>query len=504
MLGAHLDVTELKAAEAARAEAEAWLRLALSAAALGVIEWDLEDGVLRADAGAEAVSRGALPAGRPLRLGGPERAAWRACIHPDDLPRREAARAAIEAGREAAVQDQFRIRVPGDAAEAWAWISIRTAAVARDGATGRATRVLDLVQDVTPRRAAEAALRESEARFRTTMDTAPAIVWVTDSEGRCTFLNRRWYDFTGQSEAEALGLGWLDATHPADREAAGRVFLDAAARRAAFRLEYRLRRADGTYIWAIDAGEPRLGADGAFLGHVGAVFDISDRREAEERQRLLLRELDHRVKNTLSVVQSLAQQTQRATAEEPHRFYADFAPRLRALAGAHDVLTREGWRGAPLGETLRRTLAAHEGPLAEEGTPPRRVTLEGPDLLLTPSAVVGLSMVFNELATNAAKYGALSAPGGRVAVRWRVEGEAAEAGGGPPPPSLHLEWIERGGPAPGRSATARRGFGMRLIEAVVVRELAGRQQRQAGPEGMEVRFTMPLGPRLVAGSEGDS
>ena len=126
---------------------------------------------------------------------------------------------------------------------------------------------------------------EEEARFRDMADLAPVMTWVTDPDGTCTYLSRLWYDFTGQDEAVALGFGWLDAVHPDDRGWSGETFMTANARREPFRLEYRLRRADGTYRWSIDAARPRFGRDGTYLGYVGSVIDIDDRRAAETAMR---------------------------------------------------------------------------------------------------------------------------------------------------------------------------------------------------------------------------
>lgn len=134
----------------------------------------------------------------------------------------------------------------------------------------------------------QAALRESEARFRTMADTAPAMLWVTEPDGSCSFLSRGWYEFTGQNEEEALGkqgFGWLDAVHPDDRERAGRIFLEANEKQESFTLDYRLRRADGEYRWAIDTGRPRFGRNGEFLGYIGSVLDITERTRTEEALR---------------------------------------------------------------------------------------------------------------------------------------------------------------------------------------------------------------------------
>lgn len=140
--------------------------------------------------------------------------------------------------------------------------------------------------EAVERARAEARMRESEARFRNLADHAPVMMWVTDPLGFCTYLNRQWYAFTGQSEQEAHGFGWLDATHPDDRSSAERIFIAANAERRPFQLDYRLRRHDGSYRWAIDAAAPRFSATGDFLGYVGSVIDIDERREIENQLRI--------------------------------------------------------------------------------------------------------------------------------------------------------------------------------------------------------------------------
>ncbi|WP_375427901.1 PAS domain S-box protein [uncultured Sphingomonas sp.] len=132
----------------------------------------------------------------------------------------------------------------------------------------------------------QVAVRESELRFRTMADGAPVMIWVTDPSGRCTYLNRRWYAFTGQTEGAGEAYGWLDAVHPDDRPVAEEAFVSANAARRDYRVEFRIRRADGAYRWAIDAAAARFDGDGAYLGYVGSLIDIDERREAEEALRL--------------------------------------------------------------------------------------------------------------------------------------------------------------------------------------------------------------------------
>jgi|GEM_PF-3423623 len=140
-------------------------------------------------------------------------------------------------------------------------------------------------RDATGRRNAERALAESEARFRNMADNAPVMVWVTEKDGRCTFLSKSWYEFTGQTPKTGLGFGWLDAVHPEDRDSSRNRFLQAQENSEGFSLDYRLRRKDGIYRWAIDAARPRFDKNGVFVGYIGSVIDITPRHEAEKAAR---------------------------------------------------------------------------------------------------------------------------------------------------------------------------------------------------------------------------
>ena len=148
-------------------------------------------------------------------------------------------------------------------------------------------RVAILFTDITARKRVEEELRESEARFRHLADNAPVMVWATEADGQCSYLSQTWYAFTGQTPETGLGFGWLEATHPDDREEVERQFRAATANQAPFRVEYRLRHADGDYHWAIDAAAPRFNEEGHFRGYVGSVIDITERKRAEENVRAM-------------------------------------------------------------------------------------------------------------------------------------------------------------------------------------------------------------------------
>ncbi|HEU0045431.1 PAS domain S-box protein [Sphingomonas sp.] len=192
---------------------------------------------------------------------------WEA--HPDAAPEvGELYRAAITEGRPRMLEHRY---VWPDGRETW--IDMRAYPVDQGLAV--------FYRDISDRKRDEAAVAESEKRFRNMADQAPVMMWVTDPSGVCTYLNRRWYEFTGQADGAGEGYGWLDAVHPDDMPVAQEAFLTANALQQDYRVEFRIRRADGVYRWAIDAAAARFAADGGYLGYVGSVIDIEERREAE-------------------------------------------------------------------------------------------------------------------------------------------------------------------------------------------------------------------------------
>jgi two-component sensor histidine kinase len=215
--------------------------------------------------------------------------------------------------------------------------------------------------------------------------------------------------------------------------------------------------------------QPIIEDDGEISGVFVEGADITDQVRSQERQRLLVDELNHRVKNTLATVQAIAQQTLRNSAT-PEVFAEAFEARLMALSKTHNALTDSHWTGAGLGQILWQELSPYGA---------EQVTMRGPEVQLSARLALALGMVFHELATNAAKYGALS-DGGRLSVTWSVD----------PADALTLDWRESGGP-PTRPP-ARRGFGSRLIERSITGELQGRIAIDYATSGLVCRFTVPL------------
>ncbi|WP_258045526.1 sensor histidine kinase [Mesorhizobium sp. NBSH29] len=327
------------------------------------------------------------------------------------------------------------------------------------------------VRGIAEEKARDTALRESEARFRNMADHAPVMMWVTEPDGACTYINRAWYEFTGQSVDEAKGFGWLTATHPDDMKAAEDVFTAANKGQKSFRVEYRLRRADGTYRWAIDAAAPRFGPNGEFLGYIGSVIDIDDRKEAEERQKLLVQELHHRVKNNLATVQSIVNFTLR-TSDTMDAFNTGITHRIGALARCHSLLTNNVGQLSALHAIILNELAPYD-----DG---RRVELVGPETAVSDDVAMALAMAIHELTTNAAKYGSLSAVNGSLQITWNVTKD--EDGSR----HLTLRWRERGGP-PVRQPT-RRGFGSILLGRMLGHQLKGSVQIDYPIDGVEVEI----------------
>ncbi len=364
-----------------------------------------------------------------------------------------------------------------DGSRVWAMVHVDAV---RD-AGGELIGAINCFHDITERKRAEQALRDSEQRSRDLLDALPAAIYTTDAAGKITFYNQAAVELSGRRPelgTDEWCVTWRlynpDGTPLPHDQCPMAVALK--ENRPVRDAEAIAEKPDGTRVPFIPYPTPLRDASGALVGAVNMLVDISERKSAETRQKALLAELDHRVKNTLATVQSLAAQTiGRAGVSADVR--RDFERRLFALCSAHDHLSRGGWEAAELSAVLADILA----PFRAEAADPIRLT--GEPVPLAPKAAVTLAMVFHELAANAARHGALSQPGGTVAVSWRVEANGAE-------PILLVDWTESGGP-PVREPE-RRGFGLRLLERGVTKELKGAAQITFEPAGVRGTLQVPL------------
>ena len=358
-------------------------------------------------------------------------------------------------------------------------------------ARGEVVGAINCFHDITERKRMDDALAhsqlvalEQQQRLAATYEHAAIGISEIAPDGTFLRVNEATTAITGYSREHLLNSKLFTHTHPDDIDVDRDGFLKQVAGGLDFySVEKRFVRPDGRIIWLSVRSSPVRGTDGRLLYLVRVLQDITERKAADRRQKLLIDELNHRVKNTLATVQSLATQSARG-APTPEAFRESFEGRLIALSKAHDQLTAHHWESAGLRELLAASLAPYVDAAAE------RVVIRGESIVLRPRAALTLAMAFHELTTNAAKYGALSSPGGRVEIRWERVGN-----GRGDPPLLRIEWEEKGGPAV--AEPERRGFGTKLIERGVAADLEGRTALAFDPAGLRCTIDVPLESAIV-------
>ncbi len=333
-------------------------------------------------------------------------------------------------------------------------------------AAGQIHAVFCIVSETTERVKARAA----EGRLAAIVASADAAILGTDLEKRVTAWNGGAERLYGYSAQEMLGRPvtiLVPPDRPAEEDAIMARIL--GGERVEPHETQRLRK-DGTVVDVSLTVSPIRNDQGRIVGASKIARDITERKEAERLQRVLMGELKHRVKNVLATVQAIARQT---FGEDQGDALTTFTNRLRSLSKAHDLLTRENWEGADLSSVVRDVLAAYEA---------GRFGVEGPRLLLPPRSVVAISLALHELATNAAKYGALLTPSGLVSITWGPSNSQ--------PGRFELRWQERFGPRV--APPASKGFGSRLIEDALAIELDGEVRLSYEPEGVTCIVRAPL------------
>jgi PAS domain S-box-containing protein len=466
LVGITMDVTDRMQAQAALLQSEARLRLAVDAGRMAVWEHDP-----RADKLTSSPELNRL-------LGYPDDARpdleeLRARYYPGDRERVLAEVEAALARGERFIELEYRFyRLDGELR----WFLNRVELLLDpDGTPSKAVGVL---LDVTNRKTTEQALLEREQDLNAALQAGSLAILDYDHRTQRFAPSERLAELYGYPPDTALTLEHVRARyHPED---AASIFARAAAENAdpnlnAFTWTLRLLLPGGQVRWVEGRGEYVRGEDGRIARSRGVVMDITERKRWEEHQRLLVNELNHRVKNTLAIVQGLAQQSFRNSAD-PAAARDAFEARLTALSAAHNLLTQENWEAASLADIVASSLC---GSAAYRDT---RYEFRGPEVRLSPQTAVSLALALHELCTNAIKYGALSNESGVINVEWEVAGSD--------PRRLRLQWRERGGPPVQPPAT--RGFGTRMIEKGLSTELRGKVHIDFQPAGVICTIDAPL------------
>ena len=343
---------------------------------------------------------------------------------------------------------------------------------------GEPDKAIVFVQDLTADRAARSREREIQQRLEIALSAAKQGVWDYDLITGEMVYDDRAKEIYGLPLDRPVTFDMVrDATPPEDLErtlAQLERAIDPKIRdRSSY--EYRIVRPDGSICWALAHGEAVFEGEGdaaRAVRYAGTIQDITERKAAERHQEILIAELNHRVKNMLAIVQAIAHQTFRnGSADVAESFYG----RLSALAAAHSSLTRQHWESAELGEIALAVLQPHHQRGEEQ------IRLSGEDVRVPPQMAVNLAMALHELATNAAKYGALSRPDGRVDLSWSVTHSE---------PVLHIRWRESGGPEVRQPE--REGFGTRMIRRVLASELGGEVRLDFNADGLDCAIDAPL------------
>lgn len=322
---------------------------------------------------------------------------------------------------------------------------------------------------------AHRALADSERLLRTIGESSGELIFAKDRAGRIVYANSATLAVIGKPADEVLGrteAEWHDDPVQAQAIMANdRAVMDKGE---ILRVEEAFTTPGGAERILLATKAPMRDGDGQIVGVVGVTSDVTAQSQAQRRLRLMNDELNHRVKNTLAIVQGIAYQTFRheGIAIEARRAFDD---RLAALGKAHGLLTRESWESADLVDIAAEACAPH----IDMGD---RITLIGPTLRLAPKTAVTIAMALHELCTNAAKYGALSVDDGKVALSWSIDRSEQRR--------LHLRWVESGGPPV--VAPLKRGFGSLMIERALSAELQGDVRLQFPSEGLICTIDAPL------------
>jgi len=468
-LGIGLELTVEKDLERALRTAETRLRLAQEVARIGTFDWDIVNDRNRWSPEIERLY------GLSVGGFGETYAAWAERVHPDDLPGAEAAvQEAVETGRLAA---EWRAQRP-DGPSFW----VEARGVVEKDAAGKPVRMYGVNLDISERKQLEAALRAEATAARERADefealsaSAPLGIAMFDTDFRFVWCNDWLIRVNGAPATDVVGRSIEDVLGPQTstvlREIQPRLLAGEAVGDREIDVDH---PETGEALVFVVSYKPLFRPDGTVSRFLGVVRDVTERKRMEASRELALQEMSHRVKNIFAIVQSMAART---FADDPSPAAETFRGRLAALAGAHDVLLRTEHESVDLAALVDTVLSAFDEP--------ERIACEGPALEIPGAASGMLALTLHELATNAVKYGALSSRSGagRVSVRWGCEKDGERV-------RCSLVWRERGGPLV--SPPAKRGFGTRMIETALARNLGARVEIRFPSEGAECTLSWLL------------
>jgi two-component system CheB/CheR fusion protein len=472
-----VDVTRQKESERAVREGEARYRSLFEQAAVGIKQVTLEDGRIL-DANQKLCD--ILGYSRDELL----QRTYADLTHPEDVIIEGDRLRRLASGEvpNYAVEKRYR-RKDGS----FVWVRVTSSLAGTDPT--RPYRI-SIVEDIEERKRAEDAQRETAERLLLALSAARMGDWRWDAATDMVTMSEAAAELFGIAPGPLMTWADMRGLMPdQDRDRAAAAVVQAVEEKSVYNIEYRVRRpATGEVAWVAAMGRGVYGSDGAVRGMIGIVQDVTERMVTHERQALLIRELHHRVKNTLATVQAIVGSTARS-ATSIDDFYEAFVGRIVSLAHTHNLLTEDFWQTAPLQELLQNEL----GPYDDDTR--TRVVMGGPPVELPSSAAVPVGMAIHELTTNAAKYGALSVMGGRIEIAWDVVP-------GPEGPRLTFAWTEHGGPRV--SPPQRQGFGSRLLQRVLTTQLQAQVTIDFEPEGLRFRMDAPLPekPGMLAAADG--
>jgi PAS domain S-box-containing protein len=338
---------------------------------------------------------------------------------------------------------------------------------------------LKVARDRTKEYEAEQRVRAQEERFRILATSIPQLVFTTFPDGSRTWPSPQWIEYTGLSHDDSLGQGWLEAMHPDDRELT-RAAWDDSITTGEYLVEHRVWCAAASeYRWHQTRARPLPGVAGA-AEWIGTMTDIHDLRTLNDRQVVLLAELQHRTRNLLGVVQALAGQTINRSGSLDS-FRDAFEERLRALSRVQGMLAELDFSDVPLRAIIEAELIAHGDGALQTG----KIEVQGPEVALAATAAQALALGVHELATNAVKYGALAQPGAKLTVAWSVSREGPQC-------VATIEWRESGVSMPERAESVRKGYGTELITRALPYQLKAKTELTYGSDGVRCTIAVPV------------